>query len=246
VPTQPNLVAPSPGADERRFAGFPRGRLAFTSVPDLFFSELLPEIDGLVELKVTLHVIWLLQRRKGEQRWVCGSELAHDALLLRGLSAQGDEPAALLRQGLEQAVGRGTLIRVRADGNAEWYLVNSAAGRETLAALRRGDLLLPTGGALIEERPLPAKKTIFALYEQNVGPLQPIIAEELEEAECAYPEEWIEEAFRIAAENNARSWRYVRAILERWQRQGRDSAGLDDRRRSKRYISGEYEEYRQR
>jgi hypothetical protein len=36
-----------------KFAGFPAGELRFTSVPDLFFARLLPEIDSLAELKVT-------------------------------------------------------------------------------------------------------------------------------------------------------------------------------------------------
>jgi hypothetical protein len=45
-----------------KFDGFPAGELRFTSVPDLFFAELLPDIDDLAELKITLHIIWLRQR----------------------------------------------------------------------------------------------------------------------------------------------------------------------------------------
>ena len=48
---------------ERYFAGFPDGRLRFTPVPDVFFSELLPLIDDLAELKVTLHCLWRLHRQ---------------------------------------------------------------------------------------------------------------------------------------------------------------------------------------
>ncbi len=49
-----------------------------------------------------------------------------------------------------------------------------------------------------------------------------MIAEELKEAESAYPAEWIEDALRIAVENNARSWRYASSILTRWKEKGRD------------------------
>ena len=63
---------------------------------------------------------------------------------------------------------------------------------------------------------------IFRLYEENIGPLTPMIADALREAEQEYPIQWLEDALRIAVENNARNWRYVEAILERWQDKGRD------------------------
>ncbi len=63
---------------------------------------------------------------------------------------------------------------------------------------------------------------IFRLYEDHIGPLTPMIADELRDAEETYPPEWIEDAIRMAVENNARSWRYVNAILVRWQEEGRD------------------------
>ena len=75
---------------------------------------------------------------------------------------------------------------------------------------------------LVEPRIAVERPNIFQLYEQNIGLLQPIIAEQLQEAEDTYPAEWIEEAFTIAAEQNVRNWRYVRAILDRWLAEGRD------------------------
>ena len=44
------------------FNGFPPGELKFTSVPDLFFARLLPQVDNVVELKIILHILWLRQR----------------------------------------------------------------------------------------------------------------------------------------------------------------------------------------
>ena len=41
-----------------RFVGFPDGALAATPIPNLFFARVLPEIDSLAELKLTLHVLW--------------------------------------------------------------------------------------------------------------------------------------------------------------------------------------------
>jgi DnaD/phage-associated family protein len=58
-----------------------------------------------------------------------------------------------------------------------------------------------------------------------------MIAEELRDAEETYSAQWIEDAVRIAVENNARSWRYIIAILEKWQVKGRDEQ--KDRRDTK-------------
>ena len=54
---------------------------------------------------------------------------------------------------------------------------------------------------------------VFALYEQNIGIITPMIAEELKEAERLYPSQWIDEAFREAVTMNKRSWRYIARIL---------------------------------
>ena len=100
------------------------------------------------------------------------------------------------------------------------YVLNTEANVKAILGL--GEV---TGGYLDvvdEERDeVEAPPNIFALYEDNIGMLSPIIADELKLAEEAYPHEWIEDAFRRAVVQNKRSWRYVAAILERWEREGR-------------------------
>jgi len=80
-------------------------------------------------------------------------------------------------------------------------------------------------GRIIPER----QGSVFQLYEENIGPITPLIAEELKEAEELYPYEWLEEALREAALLNKRSWRYASRILERWATEGRtrEKAGRD-------------------
>ena len=63
---------------------------------------------------------------------------------------------------------------------------------------------------------------IFSLYEQNIGMLTPMIAEELRDALKVYPENWISDAIKEAVSNNKRKWSYISAILERWTAEGRD------------------------
>lgn len=67
-----------------------------------------------------------------------------------------------------------------------------------------------------EQRP-----TIYALYEQNIGLLTPLIADSLKDAAATYPEVWIEDAIKEAVKYNARSWAYIDKILKRWERDGR-------------------------
>jgi DnaD/phage-associated family protein len=68
----------------------------------------------------------------------------------------------------------------------------------------------------------PEHPNIFQLYEANIGPLTPLIADALRDAEKTYQADWIEDAFRIAVERNKRNWHYIEAILNRWQEGGRD------------------------
>jgi DnaD/phage-associated family protein len=63
---------------------------------------------------------------------------------------------------------------------------------------------------------------IFGFYESNIGPLTPMIADILTDAEKIYPSDWIKDAILLAVENNKRNWRYCEAILKRWMESGKD------------------------
>ena len=77
--------------------------------------------------------------------------------------------------------------------------------------------MLPEEARLKVERP-----NIFALYEQNIGLLTPLIADQLRDMEKSYPPDWIDEAFTIAVAGNKRALRYIQAILKRWETDGKD------------------------
>jgi DnaD/phage-associated family protein len=212
------------------FAGFPAGKLTTTPVPNLFFSEWLPQVDHLGELKVILHLFWLIGKKRGELRYGRLDELLADRRLLEGLASANTPGEMALQDGLERAVARGALLHTRVRRGAEtedWYMINSENGREVLRRLAEGDLaLLADLGEDVQlhtERP-----TIFVLYEQNIGLLTPMIADQLRDAEKTYPAAWIADAFQEAVDLNKRSWRYVQRILERWRAEGRD-AGRDSR-----------------
>jgi DNA replication protein len=230
----------------KAFHGFP-ARMEFTAVPNLFFSGVLPEIDDLAELKTTLHIMSRLYRQKGYPRYISRADLIGDAVLMRGLKAAGGQPEESLDRALELAVGRGTLLRIkleRAADDDDIYLLNDEPGRQAFARIESGELKLP-GAAAAAAPPAntAAPPDIFTLYEQNIGLLTPLIADELRDAESHYPTEWIRDAVREAVNHGKRKWSYIAAILERWAAEGK-SDGTHQRYPEKtepdRYIKGKY------
>ena len=80
------------------------------------------------------------------------------------------------------------------------------------------------------------QENIFEIFEKNISPLTPIIAEELKKAKSEYSEEMIKKAIIESAKNNARSWRYISRILERWEGEGqKDGRTQRYPERTKRY-----------
>lgn len=257
----------------KTFPGFPAGKVAHTPLPNLFFTELLPLIDDLAELKVTLHIFWRLYHMRGYPRCVSHAQLASDTTLLRGLQELGRPVHEALDEALERAVARGSLLRMSAGGRRQrsrgaeergreteqntpttgpsdyptiWYFPNTAQGRRAVEQIQANDLTLPEAGPQPTETPVELERpNIFVLYERNIGMLTPFVADQLRDAEETYPADWIEDAFRIAVEQNVRKWAYVRSILERWATEGRDNG--TDRQVSKedpdRYIRGRYSDY---
>ena len=198
---------------------------------------------------VSVYFFFAHGRKKGQPRFLTYAELAADDILVAALDSLGE---GALRRGLDAAVARGTLLRldVECAGQAgehegqahELYFLNTAAGQRAAAAIRAGEQglerLLPP-----PPEPREPKPNIFELYEQNIGPLTPMVAEYLKDAEKEYPTDWFEPAFQRAVEQNKRSWSYIAAILRRWQAEGPDyeKAGRDlERPGRKRSLSGRY------
>jgi DnaD/phage-associated family protein len=228
------------------FPGFPPGKTRLVTLPDAVFGELLPLIDDLAELKATLVCYWRLSQGQGAVRFVRRRDLLNDKVLLAGLTSVADSDlASVLDTALERAVVRGTLLHLRVERQGEkedWYFANTPKGRAAIQRAERGDWPAEVQAAATAESTRP---NIFALYEQNIGLLQPLIADELRQAERDYPGDWIEEAFRLAAEANVRRWSYVRAILERWVTEGKSdgTSQRDPEADRRRYIEGKYADY---
>ena len=205
------------------FSGFPRG-VRSIPVPSTLFGTLLEQIDDLAELKSTLRVIRLLHQKKGHPRFVGLTELLGDRTLERALASEGPSARATVQLALDRAVGRGTLITGQVgqgDTGEQVYMLNTDRDRKALATMARA-AVSPRVDATDEGwEAAPERPNIFALYEDNIEMLNPMVAERLREAEQTYPASWLEDAVGEAAEHNKRSWRYIARILERWEREGR-------------------------
>jgi DnaD/phage-associated family protein len=211
------------------FSGFPPGKTRTIAVPSLFFTELLPQIDHLGELKVTLYCLMRLSLKEGTIRYIRRAELQSDTVLLNGLSIYKHEAEAALAESLERATARGSLLHVElesASGKEDLYFMNTPKGRAAVDAMIKGEWR-PTADDETPVEVLVDRPNAFTLYEQNIGPLTPLIADELRDIESEYPAEWIEEAIKEAVANNARSLRYIGKILENWQAQGKTDRGQE-------------------
>ena len=228
------------------FNGFPT-RMEFTPVPNVFLSNLLPEITDIVELKVTLHIFRLFYYKKGYPKFITFSELSSDVSLMASLNEIVRPPETILHQALESATQRKTILHVAfEDGNREdIYLLNTETNREIIEKIKNGEIHLTgletkrvSSEVITEKQP-----NIFALYEENIGLLTPMIAEELRDAEKTYPELWIKDAIKEAVNSGKRNWRYISAILERWATEGKsDGTHLRNFKKTDpdKFIKGKY------
>jgi len=203
----------------KSFPGFPH-RSEFTSVPNAFFSQLLPQIEDIAELKVALYTFMLLYKKKGFPRFTSLAELTTDSGLMASLKTEEE-----VRRGLELATARGTILHLEMEAEKQAhhiYLLNDEDNRQALEKIKNGEIELQhLKVAARPEQPQEAPN-IFTIYEENIGMLTPLIADELKEAEQNYPTAWIVDAIKEAVSLNKRSWRYVARILENWQTHGRD------------------------
>ena len=208
----------------KRFAGFPAS-MQFTSIPNLFFSAVLPQINDIAELKTTLHIFGAIYRKRGYPRFTTYGELTSNKSLMQSLKEANGSPEETLKNALEMAVSRGTILRLalERDGASEdIYFINTEQDKQAIARIQSGELSL--SGLKAKRQPyteIEEQPDIFTTYEQNIGMLTPIVADELREAEKMYPADWIRDAIKESVELNKRNWRYISAILERWSAEGR-------------------------
>ncbi len=210
------------------FKGF-FGKENFTQLPNEFFSKLLNEIDDLSELKVTLFALWRVEHLEGAAHPLWEQDFAEEL------------NAVDIVSGLEKCVQRGSLLRVTFEADEDVYFINSPRGRASAEAARESGWV----PSKRHSAPPLARPNIYQLYEENIGPLTPLLADSLKDAEEEYPTERIEEAILLAVKANARKWIYVEAVLKRWKEEGygKKHDRQDSEKDRNRYVEGDYADF---
>lgn len=226
---------------EGPFAGFP-GIAQATAIPNVFFAAVLPRLQSAGELLAFLWVARLTQEMRGVPAFVSADQIWASPGAAESFEQIANGRAAL-EAGLNACVAVGAILGLRLagpGGEETVFFVNNLASRRVVGRARAGELRLKPETIAVAIAPEP-RPGIFRLYEENVGTITPIVGERLLEAVDLYPQQWIEEAFRTAAELNVRNWKYIERILKRWSEEGRgderaEGDSLEDRKR--RYLGG--------
>ena len=216
-------------------------------VPESFFTKVLASIEDTDIQLISLFAFWLLEIQERDPKHL----ILNDFLTQKNIqesfkSKKNISSEKRIRNALEKTVQAGILIQLnpQAETQSETiYFINSPKGRAAAEALANGDISIE----FHRHQPVRVqvnKANIYKLYEDHIGAITPIMAEFLEEAEEQYPAEWIEEAFGIAVAKNVRNWRYIEAILKRWQENGKDGESRQHTEKSwQKYLEGEYGEF---
>lgn len=218
----------------KAFKGF-SDKETLTQIPDSFFQELLNDLEDTDELKVTLYVLWRIAHMESRSRSLCQSEIMADPAFMAGI----DRPR--LEAALERTVQRGSLLRVENEEGG-FYFLNSPRGRAAAEALKKEEWRAAARTASI---PPPERPNIFRLYETHIGPLTPMLADALKDAEKIYSEDQVEAAFAEAVSRNKRNWKYVEAILRnrKEKENAKEQTGRDPEEDRRKYVEGKYSDY---
>ncbi|UCE93079.1 MAG: DnaD domain protein [Flavobacteriaceae bacterium] len=237
---------------EKNFPGFSFENEKLTSIPISFFTKALKEVNDLAQLKILLYVFWRHSRSEFPQAYVTFKGFTEDTTFMDGLGKTKASQIESLKHGLKLSVEQNLLLTAMVtidNKNLDIYLLNTSEGKNIIRAIQIGKWEKTNN----ESYPIRLDlefPNVFTLYEENIGPITPLIADALKEIENLYPLIWIEEAFEEAIKNNVRKLRYIEAILQNWQKEGRNDR--TDRRRSKksekeddpeRYIKGEFSDF---
>ena len=217
------------------FKGFADSAAEGISVPEPFLTDVLPQIDSLDELKICLQFFRWLNSQPGLDRYV-----SQDAVLEHALEENGTLTNERVLIALAQACEHGVLLQVNYDGEP-FYFLNTPRARSIQRAIAKGVWRPDSVQASVVQ---PQRPNLYQLYEQNIGPLTPILSQVLADAENTYPAEWLEEAISLAVKKNVRNWNYVEAILRSWKEKGRSETDRRNRKENPRdYIEGNLADY---
>lgn len=184
------------------------------------YLRVLAKLPGVNQLQNFLLGFFSLLSRQEGQPLLVEAFILRDALQGPVFQDDSEAYAAALKAALDQGF---LLIFSEPVTGMIYLLPGTPQGQALLAALEEGSVSA-AGTAQAQPTSLEPTPNTYQLYEEHFGPLTPLLAEELRQDEAAYPAEWIPDAIREALLHNARSWKYVQAVLKNWKEHGKGPA----------------------
>ena len=211
---------------------------------DEFLKDYLPRLTDADTIKVMLYIQSRFGQQESENHYLFVRQILQSTTLQHWMGESNVEER--IRQTLKSAVSNGLLLsgKIRTGGKKTLVVFNNDQGKATLGRLQKG-LWQPSPTDHSFEQENQPQKNIYQLYEENIGPLTPLLSEDLTAAQEEFPHHWVEEAIHIAVQNNARSWRYIDAVLKSWQKEGKNVQSRRDSEtyESRRNKSSEYDDF---
>ena len=217
-------------------------------VPAQLFTEILPRLHNESQLRATLYTWYAIASRGSGQRYAYLSQLLTDPVLLSWFTHLGGKNGIL--HGLDLSCREGIFLQLQIDEDDKILAPNDESGARLISNLKadmKSELVAhrnqSRGSNPRTDYEKAAVSTVIEKYENEIGILTPVIADMIAIAEQAYPTTWILEALDIAAQSNARSWKYVTAILARWKNEGKNNDNEETSRFSSQQSGREQNRY---
>lgn len=211
-------------------------------IPERFFSEVLPSITNISELKTSLVILNEIGIRQKKDQCLSYSNIKELEQFASIETAENQTLVQLIDLTLRNLVQLGVVFSRSSEVGSvdpeEIYFLDDLEGHTLSENLKFG-IVSPNVTVDNPKR----DTTIFDLYEKIIGIIPGAqIAQELMEAEKTYPAQWIEDAFDEAVAQDVRRWAYIRAILASWSNGGRGNydGKTGGRNSESRYQSGKY------
>ena len=208
-----------------------QNNMDFTPVPRVFITDIVKQIKDADEISILLQAFNILYQKPNGSKFFKADDISF-------------EDSERIRVSLDKGVGFGLFISMTNESDTI-YILNNSNGKRLADDLKKNGYT--TSELVIDDFSEPdIKPTIYVLYENNIGRLTPIIVEELKMASEEYPESWINEAFKEAVSLNKRNWKYIKAILQNWQTEGKKDGRMGTTGQSnaqhdpKRFLTGKY------
>ncbi|MFA6612417.1 MAG: hypothetical protein WCS64_02430, partial [Dehalococcoidales bacterium] len=110
-------------------------RMDYSAIPNYYLNLVMPWVNDLEELKLSLHIFRLISRKKGGFQYTSRGELLADPAIIESIAKKECSAEESLDRAISMAVTRGIIIALKAEdgsGSQEIYVLNTPANREAV------------------------------------------------------------------------------------------------------------------